>query len=206
MDFKSHYPHQEALLLKWRLLPNELLIAAPARPIRVTARFISFFDPIYPKTYPTRLTPPGAGVWMGYFLDKSICKAHGMCGDSYQNFTSSVKSNYSALRLAFLLGVLAYVGYVAVWINWSQFVPRAPLFGFFVGAYPWSMAWSNWQSGLVGTLPWPVRDVISTAVIGFGFGFNCALILAIIRFIRSPTHNTSVEKDASPQSGSHPSL
>jgi hypothetical protein len=104
-------------------------------------------------------------------------------------FVLSVKSNFSALRLAFLFGALTYFAYLGAWINWQQFIPRVPLYAFFVGAYPWSMAWHNWQHVLIGALSWPIRDTISVTVVAIGFGFNCALILAIIRFIWPPTHN-----------------
>jgi hypothetical protein len=110
-----------------------------------------------------------------------------------ERFVLSAKSNFFALRLAFLFGALTYVAYLGAWINWQQSIPRVPLYVFFVGAYPWSMAWHNWQHDLIGAFSWPIRHTISIAVVACGFGFNCAFILAIVRFIRPQTHNPAVD-------------
>jgi len=112
----------------------------------------------------------------------------------FESITQSVMSNARALRLAFLFGTLTYVAYFAAWISWKAYIPRVPLYLLFVFAYPWSMAWHNWHHNLVGGLAWPIRDTISIAVAAVGFGLNCALVLAIIKFFRPPTHNLTVHR------------
>jgi hypothetical protein len=90
-----------------------------------------------------------------------------------------LRAHRIAFRTIVLLGVLAYVAYFGAWHFWREATPRSLGFVFVVGSLPWSAAWvllvpsHGW-----GVIPGPVNTVVSALVVGFGFGFNVALVIA----------------------------
>lgn len=111
-------------------------------------------------------------------------------------FVAFTKARTQTLRLTFLFGAFTYVAYIGAWYMWRGSVSNIPGFLFLLGSMPWSMPWLSLEWQTIGSIPWPIRNSITTLVISLGFGLNLALVTAAVWFLWSPTHNISVKRDA----------
>ena len=114
----------------------------------------------------------------------------------FSYFVAFTKARIETLRLVFLVGAFSYVAYIGAWYMWRGSVSNVPGFLFLLGSLPWSMPWLDLQWKIISSIPWPIRNSITTLVVALGFGFNLALVIVAVWFLRSPTHNILVKRDA----------
>lgn len=111
-------------------------------------------------------------------------------------FAAHLKGNASSLRRLVLYGAFAYMLYLGAWYLWRGHVSNTPGFLFIFCSFPWSLPWLALEPQLHGWVAWPFRNAITALAIALGFGFNCAVVGAIVSFLRQPWHNIPVNRDA----------